>query len=234
MIERARALGVRVICAHKGIVFPGWDAAAAHPRDMGVVAGMFPDTAFVCYHSAIEINAVGEGPYNPNNTQGVDRLCRTAELNDLRGKNLYAELGSVWFQVMSNPTAAQHVIGKLLKYLGEDNVLWGSECIWYGSPQPQIEAFRTFQISQQFRDLYGYPEITPAIRAKVFGVNAARVYGVDPSAVRCRAKATDLARMKHIMDGELGARRWAFQEMGGPRTRREFLSLARLTGGKPG
>jgi hypothetical protein len=45
---------------------------------------------------------------------------------------------------------------------------------------------------------------------------------------------TSLAKLKDIMDGELGSRRWAFQQMGGPRTRREFLNLARLTGGRPG
>jgi hypothetical protein len=113
-------------------------------------------------------------------------------------------------------------------------VLWGSECVWYGSPQPQIEAFRTFQISQQFQDMYGYPALTPAIKAKIFGLNSAAVYGVDPNEVRCRVKQTQLARLKGVMDGELGSRRWALQQMGGPRTWREFWSLARATGGRPG
>lgn len=233
-IEKARQLNSKIICTHKGIVFPFWDASCSHPRDVGVVAQMYPDTSFVVYHSAIEINAAGEGVYNPNNTQGTDRLCRTVEMNSLKGKNVYAELGSVWAQVMNAPEMAQHVIGKLVKYVGEDNVVWGSECIWLGSPQPQIEAFRMFQISKQFQDMYGYPELTPAIKAKIFGLNAARVYGVDPEMQRCRIKATTLAKLKDTMDGELGTRRWAFNPPGGPRTRREFWNLARWTGGRPG
>ena len=57
-------------------------------------------------------------------------------------------------------------------------MLWGTDSIWYGSPQDQIQAFRAFQISPEFRERYGYPEITPAIRAKVFGRNALKLYPV--------------------------------------------------------
>lgn len=153
MIQKAIELDSKIICIHKGVVFPGWDASCSDPKDAGVVAKMFPDVAFVVYHSAIELDAAGEGVYNPNNSQGTDRLCRTFEQNELKGKNLYAELGSCWAQVMNAPEKAQHVIGKLLKYAGPDNVVWGSECVWLGSPQPQIEAFRNFQISKQFQDM---------------------------------------------------------------------------------
>ncbi|HKP55236.1 MAG TPA: amidohydrolase family protein, partial [Polyangiales bacterium] len=227
-IEQARKLDSKIICVHKGIVFPFWDAACSHPKDAGVVAKMYPDTNFVVYHSAIEIDATGEGPYDPNNTRGTDRLCRVAEMNDLKNKNLYAELGSVWAQVFTAPEKAQHVIGKLLKYVGEDNVVWGSECIWLGSPQMQIEAFRTFQISKQFQDMYGYPELTPEIKAKIFGLNAAKIYKINPEDVRCKIRQTKLTAIKEQMDGELGTRRWAFRGPSGPRTRREFWTLAQL------
>jgi predicted TIM-barrel fold metal-dependent hydrolase len=233
-IEKARELDSKIICVHKGIVFPGWDASCSDPKDVGVVAKMYPDTAFVVYHSAIELDASGEGVYNPMNTQGTDRLCRAVDQNGLKGQNVYAELGSCWAQVMNAPEKAQHVIGKLLKYVGPDNVVWGSECVWLGSPQPQIEAFRMFQISKDFQDMYGYPEITPEIRAKIFGLNAAKIYKVNPDEARCAIKQTKLAQLKEIMDGELGPRRWAFARQGGPRTRREFWNLARKTGGHPG
>ena len=48
---------------------------------------------------------------------------------------------------MRDPEQAAHALGKLIKHCGEDNVLWGTDSIWYGSPQDQIVAFRTFQIS---------------------------------------------------------------------------------------
>ncbi|MAA87346.1 MAG: hypothetical protein CME39_06770 [Haliea sp.] len=86
--------------------------------------------------------------------------------------NVYAELGSTWRYLMRDPDSAAHSLGKLLTYVGEDNVLWGTDSIWYGSPQDQIRAFRTFQIADKLQQLYGYPKMTAALRAKVFGLNA--------------------------------------------------------------
>ena len=60
-------------------------------------------------------------------------------------------------------------------------MLWGTDSIWYGSPQDQIQAFRTFQISPEFRERFGYPEITPELRRKVFGLNAAVPYRDRPT-----------------------------------------------------
>ena len=50
---------------------------------------------------------------------------------------------------MRDPDSAAHALGKLFKFVGEDNVLWGTDSIWYGSPQDQIQAFRTFQIADE-------------------------------------------------------------------------------------
>ena len=87
--------------------------------------------------------------------------------------NVWAELGTTWRETMSSPNEAAHVLGKLLTRVGEDRVLWGTDGIWYGSPQPQIMAFRAFQIGDELRERYGYPALTPDIKAKVFGLNAA-------------------------------------------------------------
>ena len=90
---------------------------------------------------------------------------------------------------MRNPESAAHAIGKLVKYCGENNVLWGTDSIWYGSPQDQIQAFRTFQIAPELRAMYGYPEITPALRAKIFGLNAGRVYAISADEVKKHTRA---------------------------------------------
>jgi hypothetical protein len=129
---------------------------------------------------------------------------------------------------MSDAQAAQHFIGKLLKYVGPDNVVWGSDCILYGSPQPQIEAFRMFTITQQFQDAYGYPALTPEIKAKIFGLNAAKIFCIDPALKRCAAADSTFAAVRRQWDAEFGARRWVFQKPLGPTSRREFLQLARM------
>ena len=87
---------------------------------------------------------------------------------------MYAELGGTWWFLMRDPTAAAHVLGKLLKYVGEDRVVWGTDSIWFGTPQDQIQAMRTFQISEELQETHGYPALTDEIKAKIFGLQLRR------------------------------------------------------------
>ena len=223
-IQKALDLGDPLICAHKGFPLPGFDSTYADPRDVGPAALKFPDAVFIIYHSAYGTGN-REGPYDPEGG-GVDRLAKTVEDNGLKGKNVYAEMGSAWLLASGNPTGAQHYVGKMLKYLGEDHLLWGSECVWFGSPQRQIEAFRTFTISQELQEMYGYPELTPQLKAGILGLNAAKLYCVDPGACRYEVDRSLLADRKRELDGEHGARRWAFEQPA-IKSRREFLALVK-------
>jgi hypothetical protein len=99
--------------------------------------------------------------------------------------------------------------------------LYGSDCIWYGSPQDQIQAFRAFQISQEFQERYGYAELTSNLRAKIFGLNAARVFGIQPDEVQRRAGDDFIGREKANRGGNLDPHYLTF----GPKTKREFLAL---------
>ena len=184
--------------------------------------------SFLIYHSGF-VTGVREGPYAGSGAgDGIDTLIRSLVENGVKpGSNVYAELGSTWRYLMRDPEQAAHALGKLLKYCGEDNVLWGTDSIWYGSPQDQIQAFRAFQISPELRAKHGYAEITPAMRAKIFGRNATRVYPVSAEVMRNFAGGDRIAR-----------ERLAYRERPephyltyGPRTRREFLSLLRRNGG---
>jgi hypothetical protein len=97
---------------------------------------------------------------------------------------------------MRDPEQAAHVLGKLLRYVGEDNVLWGTDCIFYGSPQDQIQALRAFRISPDFQERYGYPALTPLRKAKVLGLNGARIYGVEPKKRRYRFTRRELEQIR--------------------------------------
>ena len=227
-IEKARALGVKVICIHKGLPFGRQSYEHSQCSDVGVVAKRFPDVSFLIYHSGF-VTGVTEGPYTGDGAgDGIDTLIRSLIANGVKpGANVYAELGSTWRFLMRDPQQAAHALGKLLKYCGEDNVLWGTDSIWYGSPQDQIQAFRTFQISAQFRERYGYPEITPALRAKIFGLSATRPYGVSAEEVKRRARGDRIARERLAYLEHPEPHYLTY----GPRTRREFLNLLRWNGG---
>jgi uncharacterized protein len=223
-IEQARRLGVKTICAHKGF---GAGSRYASPEDVPRAAREFPDVSFVVYHSGFE-TAGREGPFTPATAHvGINRLL-TAMRDQGVGpnENVYAELGSTWWTVMRDPDQAAHVLGKLLRFVGEDNVLWGTDCIFYGSPQDQIQAFRAFRISAELQERYGYPALTPLRKAKVLGLNGARVYGVEPKKRRYRFTRRQLEHMQ----GTLPFR----HETYGPRNKREVESLRAHHQGWPG
>jgi hypothetical protein len=224
MIERARRLGVKTIAVHKGIPFGPEGYEYSTCRDVGPVARQHPDIDFLIYHAGFEPQR-GERERRDGDDYGINTLLRSLEENDLvRGGNVYAELGSTWRFAMRDPDVAAHLLGKLLKHVGEDNILWGTDSIWYGSPQDQIQAFRAFQISPEFQDKYGYPALTKAIKAKIFGLNAARVYGLDPSQLRPKLDRDVVARQRQAYQQRPDPTFLTY----GPRTRREFLALKRL------
>jgi hypothetical protein len=243
-IERGLELGVPNFAIHKGLPIPGFDVEHNQPIEIGRVAKKYPEANFIIYHSGIgagtdslfgladvENHPFDDSTTDPRMHSGADQLIASlleAGITPGTNKNVYAELGSAWSNVMNDAQAAQHFIGKLLKYVGPDNVVWGSDCILYGSPQPQIDAFKMFQITPQFQQMYGYPELTPEIKAKIFGLNSAKIFCIDPEARRCAATESTFAQVKRRWDAEFGKRRWVFQKPVGPTTRREFFQLARM------
>ena len=229
LVEKARALGVKNICVHKGLPFGRRSYEHSLCSDIGVVAKMFPDVNFLVYHSGF-ISGEPEGPYNPDRREGVDELIRSVEENGVaRNSNVYAELGSTWRFVMRDPDSAAHILGKLVKHIGDKNVLYGSDCIWYGSPQDQIQAFRTFQISDAFQEKYGYAKMTPTLRAQIFGLNAARPYDIDVDEVLKRARNDAVEQRRAAARENPNPHYLTF----GPKTRREFLANLKARGGSP-
>ncbi len=200
-IRKSVEIGITTICVHKG--FSGGSRFSS-PMDIGPAARKNRDVNFVVYHSGYESGGF-EGPYTSATAEvGVNRLIASLERAGIGpNENVYAELGSTWWNVMRTPTQAAHVLGKLLKHVGEDNVVWGTDCLFYGSPQPQIQAFRAFRISEEFRERYGYPELTKELKAKVLGLNAARLYGIEPVPPRCDFTRRELATIREeLRDGD--------------------------------
>jgi len=181
-IDRARDTGVPIIAVHKGLA----SSPFASPVDIGPAAAANPDVAFLVYHSGYQ-TGVAEGPYDPAAPNaGIDRLLTSVTTAGIGpGGNVYAELGSTWYLLLQDPTQAAHALGKLLSILGPDRILWGTDSIWYGSPQPQIEAFRAFEISSELQERFGYPALTDDIKTRILGGNAARLHGLDPDVVAC-------------------------------------------------
>ena len=185
-LQKLIDVGVPRICVHKGI--SGGDRFL-DPADIGPAAKQFPDINFGVYHSGWEPGTT-EGPFTAATAdRGVNRLIASVRKAGLKpNSNVYAELGSTWFNIMRSPDEAAHVLGKLLVHIGEDRVMWGTDSIWYGSPQGQIDAFRAFQISAEFQERFGYPALTDTIKGNILARTAAEFYGLDLRNVTRRAR----------------------------------------------
>jgi len=182
-LDAARGTGVPVIAVHKGL--SGGNRFAS-PVDIGPAAVAHPDLSFLVYHSGYEADST-EGPYSPDG-EGVDRLVRSVtEAGIGPGGNVYAELGSTWRTIMGDPDEAAHVLGKLLLAFGPERILWGTDSIWYGSPQDQIAAFRNFEITEAFQEQFGYPALTPEVKRRILGQNAIDLFAIEPPTGACQA-----------------------------------------------
>jgi predicted TIM-barrel fold metal-dependent hydrolase len=215
-------VSVQNICIHKGLPFGRRSYEHSQCSDIGVVARRFPDVNFLVYHSGF-VSTVTEKAYDETaRSDGIDTLIASLRKHQVEpNSNVYAELGSTWRFLMRDPGQAAHALGKLFLACGENNVLWGTDSIWYGSPQDQIQAFRTFQIAAQLREQHGYPQITPALRAKVFGLNAAKVYGLSPTDVKRYTARDAVARQRSAYLDHPDPHFRTY----GPKTRRAFLSV---------
>jgi predicted TIM-barrel fold metal-dependent hydrolase len=205
MLEKARKVGVKRFCVHKGLPL-GPVADYNHPRDLIKAARDFADIDFLVYHSGLQgvaaATATGEVPW-------TTEFCRMAKKAGL--KNVYMELGSTFGQlVTTNPTACAHLLGQVVDAFGADHVLWGTDSIWYGTPQWQIEAFRRFEIPEALIEKHGYAPLTRAVKERIFGLNAARLFHVDVNAKRNEIPRDYLTRMKmaYLDEGADPSHRW--------------------------
>jgi predicted TIM-barrel fold metal-dependent hydrolase len=153
----------RNIAVHKGFALPGFDQRAASPRDVGPVARQYPHVNFIIYHSgydgARQIAYPGDTKVNSSD-RDVNALIKSLRENGIYAinfrkpwtkfgniPNVYAEIGSTWRSVMNDPDEAAALLGKLITHVGPARILWGTDSLWFGSPQSEIIALRAFHFT---------------------------------------------------------------------------------------
>ena len=206
--EKSLELGIRNISIHKGLPLPGRFESYFKPDDIMQAAKDFPDINFIIYHSGMKHmmtmlppgeSGIDEDGYLPWTTD----LCRMQKENpDVT--NIYPELGAVFgHSVVTHPEVCGHLLGQLNDAFGADHIIWGTDCIWWGSPQWLIESFRRFRTPENLQTQFGYKDLTEAERDIIFGRNLAGLFGVDVDAALTEIPADSFTEMKaaYIEDG---------------------------------
>jgi predicted TIM-barrel fold metal-dependent hydrolase len=204
--ERTLKLGVNNVCVHKGLPLGFFNEKACTPLDLEKAARDFPKINFIVYHSAYR----GAGPIargtgdrvadpkvqDPQEIPWISDIFRILRRNP-KLTNIYFELGSTFQQLsMSDPVKCLHMLGQMLQTAGADHILWGTDCIWGGSPQSQIERLRRLTMRDELMNKFKYPQLTEAIKNQIFGENAARVFGVNVKANRNAIKTDRLTQLR--------------------------------------
>ncbi|HJX21932.1 MAG TPA: amidohydrolase family protein, partial [Steroidobacteraceae bacterium] len=182
--ELAAHPGFFNICIHKGLAPAAPDTPEqGSPTDLPKVSRDWPEFNFIIYHACF-----GPRFFDAEALQAIRAEKLRKGVPDLRWltefaqtsaplKNVYAEIGTTFAScVVTFPSVCAHMLGQLMKYLGPERIVFGSDSLWYGAPQWQIEAFWRFQIPDDLRKQYGYPELTETAKRKILGLNSARLY----------------------------------------------------------
>jgi hypothetical protein len=204
--EKTKKLGIKNLCVHKGLPLGFFNEKACTPNDLEKAAKDWPDLNFIVYHSGFRgygLLARGTGdpvkdPENkdPQEIPWVSDILRILKKNP-QIKNIYFELGSTFQQTSArNPETAMHLLGQMIQTAGADHILWGTDSIWGGSPQSQIARMRTLKMKPELMEKFKYPDLTDEIKNQIFGLNAAKLFGVDVKAKREAIKADKLTKLK--------------------------------------
>src|SRR5229473_1685043 len=215
--EKAVKAGITTVCIHKGLLpkdyetaIPGGAWKYANVDDLPKAAKDWPQINFVIYHSALR--AFLEPPDSElaefEKSGYIRWVSDLASIPEKAGvSNVYADVGTSFaISAVSNPRFCAAMMGTLIKGLGHDHVFWGTDSVWYGSPQWQIEASRRLEIPEDMRKKNGFAPLGPAdgtVKSAIFGYNAARFYKLDLRAELPPMHEDGIARLKaaYIEDG---------------------------------
>src|SRR6059036_258502 len=190
--EKIVKTGITTVCIHKGLLpldyEKSWPAVWEYNTvwDVGKAAKAWPQVNFVIYHGALR--AFLEKPDAAlAEFEQTGRIKWATDLAEIPAKfgvnNVYGELGTSFANsAVANPRFAAAFVGTLVRGMGADHVVWGSDSVWYGSPQWQIEALRRLEIPEDMQKKHSFAPLGPAdglVKSTIFGGNSARLYKLD-------------------------------------------------------
>ncbi|MDG1462626.1 MAG: amidohydrolase family protein [Gammaproteobacteria bacterium] len=207
--EKAVKAGINTICIHKGLLPLDYEKSMpdiweyAKVDDLPRVAQDWPEINFVIYHAAFR-------PFLESPDVAAEEFERTGYIqwaSDLAAipekygvDNVYAEVGTSFANcAVSNPRLAAGLMGTLIKGMGVDKVIWGTDSVWYGSPQWQIEALRRLEIPEDMQQKHGFAPLGAAdgaVKNAIFGLNAAPLYNLDVDQFSEAVKPDAVEQMK--------------------------------------
>ncbi|MPZ42698.1 MAG: amidohydrolase family protein [Betaproteobacteria bacterium] len=212
--EKLVKAGLVNVCVHKGLYSPATTKRFpelleyADVDDVGKAAKDWPQLNFIVYHSAFRFTG-GSFPVGWEQFEKTGRVDWVTDLSEIPAKhgvsNVYGDLGQIFAQsTVAEPRLCAAMMGQLVKGLGADHVVWGTDAVWTGAPQWQIEALRRLEIPEEMQKKHGFPALGPAggpTKRAIFGENSARLYKYDRRA-ELESDRISLAKVDYEKSGD--------------------------------
>ena len=170
--EKMVKAGIKNVCIHKGLFAPGIEKQYPNLRgfadvaDVGQAAKDWPQLNFVIYHSAYR-HVGGDPKQALAEFERTGRISWTSDLADIPAQygvsNVYGDVGQLFATTLvAEPNVCAALMGTLIKGLGADHVCWGTDALWTGAPQWQIEGLRRLEIPEAMQKKFGYAPLGAA------------------------------------------------------------------------
>ena len=207
---KADKAGIRNICIHKGLMpadyEQSWKGVWQYqtPQDLLKAAKDWPQLNFIIYHGCLRafMDPPGSALAEFERSGEIKWASDLARVPQTTGtQNVYAEMGTSFaIAAVADPRFAAALLGTWIKGLGASNVVWGTDSVFHGSPQWQIEALRRIEIPEDMRKKHGFAALGPAngaVKSQIFGLTSARLYNLDLRADYQRFTEDKFAQIKH-------------------------------------
>jgi uncharacterized protein len=182
--QKALDLGIKHVGIHKAIPVAPGPLKKERPDDVSVAALAFPELKIEVVHSGWAF---------------LDECVLQLNLHD----NIYANLEAIVCLALHRPRRFAEILGRMLDAGAEDRLLFATGGA-LNHPQPVIEAFGNFEMPRDLIDGYGYPELTPEIKRKIFGLNGAAINGIDVPQTLEKAREWATIRDEAKASGKVG------------------------------
>ena len=214
--RRCVKAGIKNVCVHKGLFPPSIEKQFPHLRayarshDVGKAAKDWPQLNFIIYHAATATSAAIRRRRWPSSSE----TGRISWVSRPRGDPGASTASPTSMPMSANcspqrwwrePRVCAALMGTLVKGLGADHVCWGTDAVWTGSPQWQIEGLRRLEIPEDMQKKYGFTPLGPAdgpVKTAIFGGNKRELYNIQPKRAMLELKRDRITAWKDEYEKE--------------------------------
>lgn len=176
LIERAAEYGLRTVAIHKAAPLGPVPLNPYRVDDVDGAAGRFPEMNFEIIHAGVA-------------------FAEETALALARFPNVYANLEVTSLLLLKAPAVFEQIIAQFMLWGGPDKIIF-SDGSMFVHTQPFLERFVEFQFSEMTMAGTGLAPLTREDKAKILGLNYARIVGLDVDIARSRIADDELARAR--------------------------------------